>query len=76
MLAEYRSVIWFHTPEQKTIAEEVTAEIQKKHFDPKGEKIVTTIEPACPFYDAEDYHQQYLIKNPEGYACPTHVEHW
>ena len=33
MLAEYRSVIWFHTPEQKTISEEVTAEIQKKHDD-------------------------------------------
>ena len=39
-------------------------------------KIVTQIVEAGPWWDAEDYHQQYLNKNPEGYACPTHVEHW
>lgn len=73
---EYRSAIFYHTPEQKSIAEQVTAEIQQKYFDPKGQKIVTSIEPAGRWYDAEDYHQEYLFKNPYGYQCPTHREHW
>ena len=73
---EYRSVIFYHTPEQKSVAEEVTADVQRKHFDSKGQKIVTSIEPAGKWYDAEDYHQEYLFKNPSGYQCPTHREHW
>ena len=73
---EYRSVIFYHTPEQKSVAEEVTADVQRKHFDAKGQKIVTSIEPAGKWYDAEDYHQEYLFKNPSGYQCPTHREHW
>ena len=38
--AEYRSAIFFHTPEQETIARRVTEEVQKKHFDTKGEQIL------------------------------------
>ena len=37
--AEYRSAIFFNTPEQREIAERVTSEVQKKHFDPKGASI-------------------------------------
>ncbi|KAI9474237.1 MAG: hypothetical protein EXX96DRAFT_331379 [Benjaminiella poitrasii] len=71
---QYRSVIFYHSPEQKAIAEKVTKEVQEKHFP--DTKIVTTIEPATKFFDAEEYHQFYLEKNPEGYACPTHYLRW
>ncbi|EIM88142.1 peptide methionine sulfoxide reductase [Stereum hirsutum FP-91666 SS1] len=73
---QYRSAIFFNTPEQETIAKRVTEEVQKKHFDPVGKKIVTSIEQAKKWYDAEDYHQEYLFKNPSGYQCPTHRAHW
>ncbi|KAI0772306.1 peptide methionine sulfoxide reductase [Trametes elegans] len=73
---QYRSAIFYHTPEQREIAQRVTEEVQKKHFDPKGLKIVTEIVPAGEWWDAEDYHQKYLFKNPSGYQCPTHRLHW
>lgn len=73
---EYRSAIFFNTPEQEAVARRVTEEVQEKHFTPKGQKIVTTIEAAGPWYDAEDYHQEYLFRNPNGYQCPTHKLHW
>ena len=74
--SEYRSVIFYHSDEQKDVAERVTQEVQRLHFDPKNKKIVTEIRPANAWYDAEDYHQEYLFNNPDGYQCPTHVEHW
>jgi peptide-methionine (S)-S-oxide reductase len=55
---QYRSVIFFHSPEQKATAERVKEEMQKGI---RG-KIVTLIEPAQTFYRAEDYHQKYLEK--------------
>ncbi|KAG0166042.1 Peptide-methionine (S)-S-oxide reductase [Apophysomyces sp. BC1034] len=71
---QYRSAIFYHSPEQKTIAEKVTQEVQEKHY--KGKPIVTKIVAAKTFYDAETYHQLYLEKNPEGYECPTHFLRW
>ncbi|CCM06666.1 uncharacterized protein FIBRA_08951 [Fibroporia radiculosa] len=73
---QYRSAIFYHSPEQHETAARVTAEIQKSHFDPFGKKIVTDLVPAGPWFDAEDYHQEYLHKNPSGYQCPTHTLHW
>jgi peptide-methionine (S)-S-oxide reductase len=73
---EYRSAIFYNTPEQAEIARRVTAEVQAKRFDPQGKKIVTEITPASKWYDAEDYHQEYLFKNPSGYQCPTHRLNW
>lgn len=60
----YRSAIFYTTPEQKTIAEKVIAEItaQKRFKDP----IVTQLEPAGPFYDAEDYHQKFAKRTGRG----------
>ncbi|KAI7894309.1 uncharacterized protein EV154DRAFT_415305 [Mucor mucedo] len=72
--SQYRSAIFYHSPEQKSIAEKVTAEVQEKHL--KGKKIVTEIVPAGVFYDAEAYHQNYLNDNPSGYQCPTHFKRW
>ena len=57
---QYRSVIFFHTPEQET-----QAQASKQAWDKSGRfrnKIVTQIVPAPTFYPAEDYHQQYLEK--------------
>jgi peptide-methionine (S)-S-oxide reductase len=58
--SQYRSAIFFHTPEQKA-----AAEASKTALDNSGRyrsKIVTEIVPAPTFYPAEDYHQQYLEK--------------
>jgi peptide-methionine (S)-S-oxide reductase len=57
---QYRSAIFFHTPEQETQAKD-----SKEAWDKSGRfrnKIVTQIVPAPAFYQAEDYHQQYLEK--------------
>jgi peptide-methionine (S)-S-oxide reductase len=57
---QYRSAIFFHTPEQ-----EAAAKASKEALDKSGKfakKIVTQIVPATTFYEAEDYHQQYLEK--------------
>jgi peptide-methionine (S)-S-oxide reductase len=71
---EYRSAIFTHSPEQRTIAEEITRKVQEEHF--KRQTIVTQIEEAGPWYDAEEYHQLYLFKEPNGYQCPTHRKNW
>ncbi|KAG0231305.1 Peptide-methionine (S)-S-oxide reductase [Actinomortierella wolfii] len=71
---QYRSAIFYHTPEQKEIAERVTAEVKEKHY--KGQTIVTEIKPATAWFDAEEYHQKYLEKNPTGYECPSHFLRW
>ena len=55
---QYRSVIFYHSPEQKAAAEKVLQEMQQLI---QG-KIVTAIEPAQKFFRAEEYHQRYLEK--------------
>lgn len=63
---QYRSAIFYHTPEQLVIAEEVKQEIQQLHYPQTP--IVTDIAPATEFWKAEPYHQEYLINNPGGYC--------
>ena len=64
----YRSVIFYHTLEQKAAAERSKADLQKsKQY--KKKKIVTEITQATEFYQAEDYHQQYLEKQGLS-SCP------
>jgi peptide methionine sulfoxide reductase msrA/msrB len=65
--SQYRSVIFYTTPEQKQIAEQVKQRVQEsgKWRGP----IVTEIVPAGAFTPAETYHQDYLQKNPGGYTC-------
>jgi peptide methionine sulfoxide reductase msrA/msrB len=64
---QYRSAIFVTSPEQKEIAERVKRRVDasKKWRAP----LVTEIVPAGPFTKAEDYHQKYLEKYPEGYTC-------
>ncbi|GAA6059448.1 hypothetical protein JCM10212_005387 [Sporobolomyces blumeae] len=71
---QYRSGIFTLNDEQADIAKKVMQEVGDEHY--KGKKIATTIEPAGKWWDAEDYHQQYLHNNPGGYECPSHVLHW
>ena len=70
MGTQYRSAIFYHSPEQKAVAEQVKAKVDASGYY-KG-TIVTQIVPAGPFYPGEEYHQEYLAKNPGGYQCPTH----
>jgi methionine-S-sulfoxide reductase len=65
--SQYRSAIFFHNDEQRATAERVKAELMQagKFKAP----VVTQIVPAKEFYSAEDYHQDYLVKNPGGYTC-------
>ncbi len=64
---QYRSAIFYHTPEQKATAEQVIAELNAGHVwdDP----IVTEIAPFEDFYPAEDYHQEYFARNPYQPYC-------
>ena len=57
---QYRSVIFYYSPEQKSAAEESKAALDKSGRFPNP--IVTLIEPAPKFYRAEEYHQRYLEK--------------
>jgi peptide-methionine (S)-S-oxide reductase len=66
---QYRSAIYTTTPEQAEVAEQLTRtygeELARRGYDP----ITTEVRPAPTYYYAEDYHQQYLAKNPHGYRC-------
>lgn len=66
---QYRSAIFYLSDDQKKTAEKVI-----KLTDKSGRwkaSIVTQLTPYNAFYKAEDYHQDYLVKNPQGYTC-----HW
>lgn len=67
---QYRSAILAYTDEQLAEATESRDYFQKEWYP--NHKIATIIEKIDVWYDAEDYHQRYLTKNPGGYECPTH----
>jgi peptide methionine sulfoxide reductase msrA/msrB len=64
---QYRSAIFYRNEAQRATAEEVRAAVDQSGKWPNP--VVTSIEPAGEFYDAEEYHQDYLVKNPGGYTC-------
>ncbi|ROW10797.1 hypothetical protein VPNG_05356 [Cytospora leucostoma] len=66
---QYRSGIFYHDEEQKRIAQEVTAAVNEQWY---GGRVATEIVPAGQWWDAEEYHQLYLDKNPYGYQCASH----
>lgn len=63
---QYRSVIFYHSPEQRKIAEQVKKEVAPRYL-PKT--IATSIEPAKTFWKAEEYHQRYAEKHPGRVVC-------
>ncbi len=68
---QYRSAIFYHSPEQKSTAADVIAEleVQKVWDDP----IVTEITPLDEYYPAEDYHQEYFRQNPNQPYCAVAI---
>lgn len=64
---QYRSAIFYHNDEQKMVAEKMKEFASQKW----GKPVVTQILSAPPFYPAEDNHQDYLERYPDGYTC-----HW
>jgi peptide-methionine (S)-S-oxide reductase len=78
---QYRSGIYVHGDEQREAAERSRAAFQRRLTEAGYGGITTEIRPAPEFYFAEDYHQQYLAKNPGGYcglggtgvSCPVGI---
>jgi peptide-methionine (S)-S-oxide reductase len=64
---QYRSSVFFRTPEQKAVAEAVLQEIEKAKVWRKP--VVTEIVPFTSFYPAEEYHKDYFRRNPERAYC-------
>jgi len=63
---QYRSGIYFHSPEQQSVAKEVLAELDAK----LGARVVTELEPEVNYSRAEDYHQNYFANHPgQGYCA-------
>jgi peptide-methionine (S)-S-oxide reductase len=64
---QYRSAIFYHTPEQKGTAEALIRELEAEKI--WSGRIVTEVTPFEDFYPAEDYHQEYFARNPgQGYC--------
>lgn len=65
--SQYRSAIFPQNDEQKITAKDLMETIEKSGIFPAP--LATTIEQASIFYEAEDYHQDYLENKPDGYTC-------
>lgn len=78
---QYRSAIFTQSPEQTEAAEAAKSRYQEKLIEAGYGQVTTEVRPLEDFYFAEDYHQQYLAKNPSGYcglggtgvSCPSGV---
>ena len=68
---QYRSIILYTMQSQKKVIDETTNEFQKLLLEKGYGEIQTKIKPLKKFYVAEEYHQDYIRKNPNGY-CPDH----
>jgi len=66
---QYRSAIYYTSEGQREIAEQAKAVFSQTLTELGYDKATTEIAPAGEFYYAEDYHQQYLAKVPNGYRC-------
>lgn len=70
----YRSAIYYLSEEQKRVALDTVADVDASGLWPG--KVVTEIEPAGPFWEAEPEHQDYLERLPEGYTCHFIRPNW
>lgn len=65
--SQYRSVVFYTTPEQKLAAEKMIDQIDTSHSE--GGKVVTLVEPLDQFYPAEQYHRDYYANNSDQPYC-------
>ena len=72
--SSYRSAIYFTSPEQKAVALDTIADVDASGLWPG--KVVTEVEPAGPFWEAEPEHQDYLERIPNGYTCHFIRPNW
>jgi peptide-methionine (S)-S-oxide reductase len=70
----YRSAIYYTSDEQRRVAEETIADVDASGLWPG--KVVTEVEPAGPFWEAEPEHQDYLQRYPNGYTCHYVRPNW
>src|SRR3954454_2385099 len=70
----YRSAIFYNSESQRDVAHAVIREIDESGRWPG--KVVTEVTPAGPFWEAEPEHQDYLVKNPNGYTCHYVRPYW
>jgi peptide-methionine (S)-S-oxide reductase len=70
----YRSAIYYTTPEQKAVAEDTIADVNASGLWPG--KVVTEVQPAGAFWEAEPEHQDYLERIPNGYTCHFPRPNW
>ncbi|HLA87126.1 MAG TPA: peptide-methionine (S)-S-oxide reductase MsrA, partial [Anaerolineales bacterium] len=68
---QYRSAIFYHNPEQKETADTLISELNEQKI--WNSPIVTEVEAIKDFYIAEDYHQEYFVKNQSQPYCQTVV---
>ncbi len=65
---QYRSIIFYHDDDQRRIAQDIMAEIEREEVF--GKPITTELEPLLHFWPAEDYHRDYYARNPgKGYCA-------
>jgi peptide-methionine (S)-S-oxide reductase len=69
---QYRSVIFYHSPEQGEIAEKIIHDLEQQGLWSRA--IVTDVTPFEIFYPAEDYHQEYYQRNPNQGYCQVIIE--
>jgi peptide-methionine (S)-S-oxide reductase len=72
--AGYRSAIYYTNAKQKSVAEDTIADVEASGVWPG--KVVTEVEPAGPFWQAEPEHQDYLERIPNGYTCHFVRPNW
>lgn len=72
--SSYRSAIYFTNDEQKAVAQDTIADVDVSGLWPG--KVVTEVEPAGPFWEAEPEHQDYLERIPNGYTCHFVRPNW
>lgn len=70
----YRSAIYYNTDEQMRVAVDTIADVNASGLWPG--KVVTEVEPASDFWEAEPEHQNYLLQNPGGYTCHFPRKDW
>ena len=71
--SQYRSAIYYTSPDQVEAIESTRAIYQPAIKSRGYDDITTEVAPATTFYYAESYHQQYLRKNPNGYRCHSNT---